>query len=193
MRYLQWYPAEADVSNRPGWYHHPGQQPKPAARLLSLYEQSVGRNASLLLNVPPARDGRIDEADIRELTAFGKAVRGIYGTDLNAAEPGPRTFDRVGLGEDIRNGRRVEKFTVEARAGGEWRRIASRTTIGHRRIPALSEPVTADKVRVTVRQSRATPHLKPVTLHLARTPLAGGGPHLAGDQGGRPGGPVAGR
>lgn len=52
VNYLQWYPAEADVSNRPGWFYHEDEQPKTAAQLMSLYEKSVGRNASLLLNVP---------------------------------------------------------------------------------------------------------------------------------------------
>ncbi|EPD95338.1 hypothetical protein HMPREF1486_02125 [Streptomyces sp. HPH0547] len=169
VRYLQWYPAEADVSIRPGWYHHPGQRPKSAAELLDLYEKSVGRNASLLLNVPPGRDGRIDPADVAELTAFGKAVRRIYGTDVRAAggagTGGPYTFDRVVLGEDLRAGQRVERFTVEARQDGRWRRIASGTTVGHRRILALPAPVTADRVRVRVLESRAEPRLRPVTLH----------------------------
>ncbi|MDJ1136595.1 alpha-L-fucosidase [Streptomyces iconiensis] len=170
VKYLQWYPAEADVSNRPGWYHHPDQKPKTAAQLLSLYEQSVGRNASLLLNVPPAKDGRIAAADITELTSFGKAVRDIYGKDLRRSGHGPHTFDRVGVSEDIRKGQRVERFTVEARSGGTWKQIASGTTVGHRRILALPSPVTADKVRVKVQESRAKPHLKPVTLHLSKAP-----------------------
>ncbi|RCG26061.1 alpha-L-fucosidase [Streptomyces diacarni] len=167
VKYLQWYPAEADVSLRPGWYHHADEHPKSAARLLELYEKSVGRNASLLLNVPPAKNGRIDAADVRELTAFGDAVRDIYGTDLRKRGPGPHTFDRVAVGEDIREGQRVERFTVEARSGGAWREIASGTTIGHRRILELPQPVTARQVRVKVEQSRGKPHLRPLTLHLA--------------------------
>lgn len=170
VKYLQWYPAEADVSNRPGWYHHADEKSKSASELLSLYEQSVGRNAPLLLNVPPAKNGRIDAADVTELTSFGKAVRDIYGDDLRRAGPGPYTFDRVGVSEDIRRGQRVERFTVEARSGGTWKEIASGTTVGHRRILALPAPVTADKVRVKVQESRAKPHLKPVTLHLSKTP-----------------------
>ncbi|WP_369205649.1 alpha-L-fucosidase [Streptomyces sp. PU-14G] len=165
VKYLQWYPAEADVSIRPGWYHHADERPKSAEQLLELYEKSVGRNASLLLNVPPAKNGRIDAADVRELTAFGDAVRGIYGTDLKRRGPGPYTFDRVVVGEDIRRGQRVERFTLQARSGGAWREIASGTTIGHRRILALDEPVTARQVRVKVEQARGKPHLRPVTLH----------------------------
>ncbi|WP_094795010.1 alpha-L-fucosidase [Streptomyces kasugaensis] len=166
-KYLQWYPAEADVSLRPGWFHHPAERPKSPAQLLALYEKSVGRNAVLLLNVPPARNGRIDAADVASLTAFGAAVHRIYGTDLRTAGPGPYTFDRLGLAEDIRYGQRVERFAVRARSGGRWRTIATGTTIGYRRILALPAPVTAEAVRVEVRQARGRPRLLPVTLHAA--------------------------
>ncbi len=89
-KYLQWYPAEADVSLRPGWFHHPQERPKTPGALLDLYEKSVGRNASLLLNVPPARDGRIAAEDVASLTAFGTAVRETYGTDLQRRPPRAR-------------------------------------------------------------------------------------------------------
>lgn len=167
-RYLQWYPAEADVSIRPGWFYHQEQQPKNPAQLMNLYEKSVGRNASLLLNVPPGRDGRIADADVTSLTAFGKAVRSTYGTDVRRTQgPGPYTFDRVAVREDIRQGQRVEKFAVEARIDGSWQRIAEGTTIGNRRILPLASPVTATAVRVKVLESRAAPHLGATTLHLS--------------------------
>lgn len=81
VRYVQWYPAEADVSIRPGWFHHPNQVPKTPAQLTTIYRNSVGRNAVLLLNVPPALDGRVAQADFDNLTAFGNAVRSTYGTN----------------------------------------------------------------------------------------------------------------
>ncbi|MEU7261266.1 alpha-L-fucosidase [Streptomyces rimosus] len=168
-KYLQWYPAEADVSIRPGWFHHPWERPKTPGQLLDLYEKSVGRNATLLLNVPPGPDGRIAAADAASLTAFGRAVRETYGRDLlkGGRAAGAVTFDRVAVGEDLRHGQQVERFAVEARTGGTWRRIAEGTTIGHRRILALPAPVTADAVRVRVLAARATPRLGPVTVHPA--------------------------
>ncbi|MEE1767299.1 alpha-L-fucosidase [Streptomyces sp. JV185] len=170
VNHLQWYPAEADVSIRPGWFHHPDQKPKTPAQLMNLYEKSVGRNASLLLNVPPGKDGRIDDADVASLTAFGSDVRRIYGTDVRKQHPAPYTFDRIAVREDVRHGQRVERFAVEARVGGSWQRIAEGTTIGHRRILPLATPVTATSVRVKVLESRATPHLAATTLHLSTAP-----------------------
>ncbi|HEU4800938.1 MAG TPA: alpha-L-fucosidase, partial [Gemmatimonadales bacterium] len=70
-------PGEADVSIRPGWFWHPEEDAKvkPAAELLDLYHQSVGRNAGLLLNVPPTTSGRFHENDVHQLNEFGRLVR----------------------------------------------------------------------------------------------------------------------
>ncbi|HZC27257.1 MAG TPA: alpha-L-fucosidase [Actinopolymorphaceae bacterium] len=84
VRYLQWFPAEADVSLRPGWFYHPTESPKTASQLVSIYQHSVGRNALLLLNVPPAPDGRIATGDVASLTSFAASVRETYATNLLA-------------------------------------------------------------------------------------------------------------
>ncbi|NEB74938.1 alpha-L-fucosidase [Streptomyces sp. SID14478] len=167
VTHLSWFPAEADVSNRPGWFHHPEQKSKTAAQLFDLYEKSVGRNATLLLNVPPSKAGTIDAADVAELTAFGRRVRGVYGRPVARNADGTTTFDRVAVREDIAHGQRVERFAVEAEIGGAWQRIATGTTIGHQRILPLAAPVTARRVRVKVLASRATPRLGRTTLHRA--------------------------
>ncbi|MFI6345948.1 alpha-L-fucosidase [Streptomyces sp. NPDC050560] len=84
VRWLQWFPAEADVSLRPGWFWHREEQPKTAEELTGLYRTSVGRNAVLLLNVPPAADGRVAAADMAALTGFGAAVDAAYRHNLLA-------------------------------------------------------------------------------------------------------------
>ncbi|MEE1797422.1 alpha-L-fucosidase [Streptomyces sp. JV176] len=80
--YLQWWPAECDVSIRPGWFFHPEERPKTAQQLTDLYFRSVGRNAVLLLNVPPDRQGRLDPADVAALGAFADRVRRELPADL---------------------------------------------------------------------------------------------------------------
>ena len=76
--------AEVDVSIRPGWFYHESQNDKVRTpeNLMDLYYQSVGRGASLLLNVPPDPRGRIHENDIASLRGF-KALRdATFKTDL---------------------------------------------------------------------------------------------------------------
>jgi len=83
---LLWYPAEADVSIRPGWFHHPAEDTrvKTPAQLLDIYFSSVGRNAVLLVNVPPDRRGRIHDADIRSLQGLRRLLDGTFRTNLLA-------------------------------------------------------------------------------------------------------------
>ncbi|MFE2937528.1 alpha-L-fucosidase [Streptomyces sp. NPDC059255] len=80
--FLQWWPAECDVSIRPGWFFHADERPKTARQLTDLYFQSVGRNAVLLLNVPPDRRGQFDPADVAALSAFAERVRRELPEDL---------------------------------------------------------------------------------------------------------------
>ncbi len=69
---LYWFPAEVDVSIRPGWFYHKSQdtQVKSLAKMVDIYFNSVGRNAVLLLNIPPDTRGLIHESDVARLKEF---------------------------------------------------------------------------------------------------------------------------
>jgi alpha-L-fucosidase len=79
-----WRPGEADVSIRPGWFWHPAQDDRVRTpdNLLDLYFLSVGRNAGLLLNVPPTTDGLFHATDVRHLQQFGERREALFATDL---------------------------------------------------------------------------------------------------------------
>lgn len=79
-----WVPGECDTSLRPGWFWHPGEDPKSVDELLKVYFKSVGRNCVLLLNVPPAPTGRFAPEDVRRLHAFRYALNSIFDVDLAA-------------------------------------------------------------------------------------------------------------
>lgn len=77
-------PAEADVSIRPGWFYHEFQDRyvKSAPQLLDLWFHSNGKNASMLLNLPPNRHGLISEVDADALLAFGNALKQTFAVNL---------------------------------------------------------------------------------------------------------------
>jgi alpha-L-fucosidase len=79
-----WVPAECDVSIRPGWFYHPDQDNlvRSPTNLLDLYLCSVGRGASLLLNLPPDRRGLIHENDVRALRGFKHLLTRTFDVDL---------------------------------------------------------------------------------------------------------------
>ncbi|MCD6303867.1 MAG: alpha-L-fucosidase [Planctomycetes bacterium] len=84
--YLVWYPAEVNMSIRPGWFYHAGQDGKVKSlkRLLDVYYGSVGGNATFLLNVPPDKRGLIHENDVRRLAELGSVLRASFARDLAA-------------------------------------------------------------------------------------------------------------
>lgn len=79
-----WYPCEVDTSIRPGWFYHKREDRKVKSlkKLIRIYESSVGGNASLLLNVPPDKRGRISDADVKRLREFGEYLRDTYSCNL---------------------------------------------------------------------------------------------------------------
>jgi alpha-L-fucosidase len=79
-----WYPAECDVSIRPGWFYHVHEdgQVRSAENLLDLYFRSVGRGASLLLNLPPTPAGQIHESDRSALLNFRQLREDLFRTNL---------------------------------------------------------------------------------------------------------------
>ncbi|MER7177101.1 alpha-L-fucosidase [Streptomyces mesophilus] len=81
-QYLQWWPAECDVSIRPGWFFHADQQPKSVEQLTDIWFRSVGRNSVLLLNIPPDQQGRLPDADVAVLKEFRERVERELPEDL---------------------------------------------------------------------------------------------------------------
>jgi alpha-L-fucosidase len=79
-----WWPAECDVSIRPGWFWHRAEdtQVKSLPALLDIYYASVGRNSNLLLNVPPNDRGRLSDPDVERLRELRKALDQTFADDL---------------------------------------------------------------------------------------------------------------
>jgi alpha-L-fucosidase len=79
-----WIPPECDVSIRPGWFYHASEdgKVKTPAQLMDLYFDSVGRGATLLLNLPPDRRGQIHANDVASLLAFRRVLDSTFAHDL---------------------------------------------------------------------------------------------------------------
>jgi alpha-L-fucosidase len=79
-----WWPAECDVSIRPGWFWHKSQdtQVKPLSHLMDIYYRSVGHNSVLLLNVPPNDRGLIAKEDVARLTEFRRERERVFAHNL---------------------------------------------------------------------------------------------------------------
>jgi alpha-L-fucosidase len=178
-----WRPGEADVSIRPGWFHHPAEDDrvKTVDQLADLYFASVGRNSKLLLNVPPARDGLLPETDASRLAGLHERLSALFREDLaGGRRPVWRRVDErraiaeidlgrtvaVGLAdlrEGIAGGQAVAQYAIEGFDGEQWRLLARGTTIGHRKLDRFA-PASVRRARVVIEDAAAPP--QPVQVRL---------------------------
>ena len=171
---FMWYPAEVDVSIRPGWFYHPAQRLtlKSLKRLMTIYYNSVGNNSLMLLNIPPNRKGQFAKSDVRRLLEMGKWLRReeecvlesscVFSADGREAEitfP-KQSVDRLRLAEDTTKSQRVEKFSVYA--GEEC--VFRGTIIGFSRIAIFDRPVVTDKLRFVIEECRNEPYMQKIEV-----------------------------
>lgn len=175
---LRWMPSECDVPLEEGWFWHPNAPPKSLPELQAIYVDSVGRNCQLLLDVPPDRSGRFDDADVNRIQQFGAWIRSTFSRDVAARSTQravgntvtvelarPASIHVLALQEDIRYGQRVSRFAIDARIHAEWNRVASGTTIGYKRLIVLPSPIVTSRIRIRVLDARDGAHLAHIALY----------------------------
>ncbi|MDV3661825.1 alpha-1,3/4-fucosidase [Elizabethkingia anophelis] len=182
--FLHYQQAEVDTSIREGWFYRDDvyQKVRSADDVFDIYERSVGGNSTFILNVPPNRDGKFSDQDVKVLSETGKRIKETYSKDLLQGAKGPKQvldhndvtysllnnnqliieiptpviFNRIMLQEAIStHGERVESHAVDAWIDGEWKEIATATNIGYKRILRFSEVATR-KIRLRVLQDRGS-------------------------------------
>ena len=183
-----WCPGETNTSIRPGWFYHDAENEhvKSLSKLMDTYYKSVGRNSTLLLNFPIAPNGRIHPNDSLRGIAFKKMidevfVKGKVVSKIKQSGPStildfgkPTSINRFLAEEDIAQGQRVRKFSLEAEVDGKWLPLKDAlvdegdglTTIGHRRIICFPT-VKATKLRFTILDSKCEPIIKKLGVYLA--------------------------
>ena len=110
---LCWNPAEADVSVTTGWFYHSRwyyffRKKRTARQLAEIWFNTVGGNASLLLNVPPNKKGEISRREQRTLWRWKQMIDAPFAFPLDASLALLTEDNRVSDDE-----------TVQALAGGK--------------------------------------------------------------------------
>ena len=177
---LIWYPAEVDVSIRPGWFYHPeeDEQVRSLENLVHIYDTSVGGNAMLLLNVPPAPDGKIREIDVKRLKELGDFIRNRQkdnpleepdcqivelpaasdvGSSVEISWNEKKEISFLVLQEEIRYSQRAEHFEIRDLENGAV--LAEGTTIGYKKHISIPPHKTAG-IRFCILESRGMPMAK---------------------------------
>lgn len=130
---LIWYPAEVNTSIRPGWFYHEYEDDKVKSlkELTDIYFNSIGGNATFLLNIPPTKEGLFHKNDVNRLQELGdflrkefrspliilkkeeiakniKAEDGKYFLQIKIKAP----FKYIIIQEDISQSQRIESFEI---------------------------------------------------------------------------------
>lgn len=72
----QWHPGESDAKfTSGGWFWHPSSSPMTAERTFQMYLETVGRNATLILNCPPDRSGELPANQVNVLKSVGEMLQ----------------------------------------------------------------------------------------------------------------------
>ena len=191
--YLHYQQAEVDTSIREGWFYRDDetQNVRSADDVFDIYERTIGGNATLILNIPPNREGLFSAKDVEVLNEVGNRIRKTYSTNLlqNAVKapkelidnddqsyidytepivielPNTIKINRIVLQEAIlKRSERVEEHAVDAWINNEWKEIARATNIGYKRILRFNE-VETNKLRLRVLASRATPAISTISAY----------------------------
>ncbi|MDR1864125.1 MAG: alpha-L-fucosidase [Bacteroidales bacterium] len=167
-----WLPVEVDVTLRNHywfWSSTNEQYLRSLDDLMTIYYQSVGRGATLLLNATPDTTGLIPAADMALYRTYGGEIRKRFetsvaetsgnGNTLELRLDHPAIIDHVIIQEDIVFGQRVRQYAIEGFTENKWTQLSNGLSIGQKRIERFS-PVEVTSVRLRVDESAFPPVIK---------------------------------
>lgn len=79
----KWFAGESDAkASTSGWFWHNDNDVRSLDELWKFYLETVGRNATLILNFPPNQSGNLPQGYVTRLQEFGQRLRDRLGNDL---------------------------------------------------------------------------------------------------------------
>ncbi|MDN5213690.1 alpha-L-fucosidase [Fulvivirgaceae bacterium BMA12] len=170
-----------------GWFWHPDSvkktYPKKHWEHLDLYYRTVGLGANVIINLPPDNRGLIPDDFVKAAEKLGNAIRERFsdpigelkkvtrGDIVEVSWKKPEEINTIVTMENIANGQKVAKYTLEAFVDGQWIELEPRNkliafppynnnpgfeTIGHKKIDRV-KPVKTNKVRFRCLESVVKP------------------------------------
>lgn len=178
-------PAEADVSVNLGWFWHNNlyyifKKQRTAKDLAKIYFNTVGGNASMLLNVPPDKSGLINKREIRTLEKFTKLITEPFkneitdfilcdndsASEIKLKSEKKKRFRLISMRENLTYSQRVEEFSILIKTHNRgYESIYNGTVIGSRKIIKLDKPVETDEIIIKIISSRSTPVLTDLKIY----------------------------
>ncbi len=173
--------------NYGGWFWHPDSikrtAPKKHWEHLDLYYRTVGLGANVIINLPPDNRGLVPDDIVKAAEKFGDAINERFSkpiAELKTVASGDivelswkktKKINTIVTMENIANGQKVIKYTLEAYVDGKWQKLEPRNrvmgfkpysnnpgyeTIGHKKIDRV-KPVVTNRIRFKCLESVVQP------------------------------------
>jgi alpha-L-fucosidase len=117
--------------------------------------KNLARRAKVAASFATAVDGDVD--------TFWSAPADSRSATIELTFDVPTTIDRALTMEWMGDGQQVERYSIEAFAGGKWTTLHSGTSIGHKKIDKFAR-TTATRVRLVIISSAAAPRIREFQL-----------------------------
>lgn len=171
-----WMPAMSDAplrgyNGRHEWFWEPGDEEHifPVEDLMHMYYNSVGHNSTLIMGLTPDPQGLLPQADVKRLEEWGEAIKKTFSTPIGSTNTRgdqallsfdePKTIKNIIIQEDIAKGQRVRAYSIHAFSKGEWKKIATGESIGHKRIHQLN-PIEVEELKLVIDRKILPPIIK---------------------------------
>jgi len=152
---------EANCAITGGWFWR-GRQKPSSATMLDKYFNSVGKGANLLMNFAPDPSGKMPDTVLQVAREFGDTIRRRFADPLASVQgKGQRLVLDLGREaaiatvvtmEELSTGQRIAEYVIEAEIDGNWKKIASDQTVGHKKIDLIEPAVRTRRLRFVCRK-----------------------------------------
>lgn len=158
------------------WFWEPGREEiiYPLDKLVNMYYNSVGHNSSLILGLTPNAEGLIPDADAKRLKELGDQIKRRFANKIASASgigdkidlklSGTQKVNQVVLMEDISQGERVRKFTIEGKTKSGWKTVFEGSLIGHKFIHQFEE-MEVSALRLVILESKGEAQIKDFSVY----------------------------
>lgn len=169
-----YYPSEMDIPiTYFGWFYRPLFKifiTRTVGNLCKCWYTSVGHNATLLINVPPDKNGRLSPKFIGRMQKAKERIELDFKNEVKAKRTdGENTVTlrfkkqkvkTLVLKEDLMHSQRVESFEVFA----DGKKVFDGFTVGNREICRL-KPESCSEIKILFTQSRNEAIIKSIKIY----------------------------
>lgn len=173
---LCWYPAEMNIPiTYFGWFWRPLFEiffTRSVKNLENCYYNSVGANATLLVNVPPNDNGKLPSKFIKRLIKtkakiekrFSDEAKNLSVTqneNIYTVKFSPKTVRAIVICEDVNKSQRIESFSVIAND----KIVYNGTAVGFKKICILKKPIdSCCEIKIKINECRKQPYVKSINV-----------------------------